>query len=87
MKVFTFFRVTKNSGLLIMYAKEGDKLYGGVRYDKDMDETQVKFYVANLAYEGELKCNSDELAYHRTCGRKVDELGCGVISDTDIMAA
>lgn len=71
--VFKFYRVTKHSGLKIMFARVGDKIYGGMRYENESEE-DILGYLANLYKDGYLQDESDQIRYHENLGRKIEEL-------------
>ena len=72
--VLKFYRVTKHSGLKIMFARVGDKFYGGMRYEDSSDEEQVRFRVASLYMDGEWWDATNDIRLHASCGRKIEEL-------------
>lgn len=80
--VLKFYRVTKHSGLMIMFARVGDKFYGGMRYDDSCDEEQVRFSVANLYMDGKWWNATSSIRLHASYGRKIEELeGYFLMSD------
>lgn len=80
--VLKFYRVTKHSGLKIMFARVGEKFYGGMRYDDSMDEENVRFSVANLYMDGKWWDATSDIKLHVNLGRKIEELeGVLLMSD------
>lgn len=69
-----FYRVTKQSGLKLLYARAGDKFYGGIRYDDSVDEEKVRLDVINMYMDGMLWDETSEIRFHESCGRKIEEL-------------
>ena len=72
--VIKFYRVTKHSGMQIMYARVGEKFYGGMRYSESDDEDEVCSSIANLYMDGMLRDATDDIFVHTNLGRKLEEL-------------
>ena len=83
--VLKFYRVTKHSGLKIMFVRVGDNFYGGMRYDDSMDEEKVRFSVANKYMDGIWWDATSDLKLHENLGRKIEELeGVLLMSDCQL---
>ena len=83
--VLKFYRVTKHSGLKIMFARVGEKFYGGMRYDDSTDEEKVRFSVANLYMDGKWWDATSSIKLHENMGRRIEELeGVLLMSDCQI---
>lgn len=72
-KVFKFFRVTKENGMLILFARLGETFYGGMRYDESMDEESLFRDMVKMILDGQFK-PTDEIELHARLGRKVEML-------------
>ena len=72
--VLKFYRVTKHGGLKIMFARVGEKFYGGMRYDDSMDEENVRLSVANMYMDGVWWDATNDIRIHACYGRKMEEL-------------
>ena len=88
-KVFKFFRVTKESGMLILFARVGDKFYGGMRYNESMNEECLCAELANMILDGLFE-PTKQIELHARLGRKVELLDKTLaitdysINDTDV---
>jgi len=78
-KVFKFFRVTKHSGLKIMYARVGEVFYGGMRYLDSTDEESLCSKIANLVMDGKLCDETNSIKLHVSLGRKVEMLDTTIL--------
>lgn len=72
-KVFKFFRVTKESGMLILFARVGEKFYGGMRYDESTNEESLCAGLANMIIDGLFE-PTNQIELHARLGRKVEML-------------
>lgn len=79
--VFKFYRVIRGETLRIMFARVGDKFYGGMRYTDEMDEKKIEAQIANMVCDGIFEPTS-EIELHAKLGRKVELLeGAMLIAD------
>lgn len=75
----TFTRVTKKSGLRILYGTYDGNDYGGLRYCKEDDEDLVKWHLANMIIDKELQPCNQGIDFHKSLGRKIEKLNGGVL--------